>query len=206
MSATFCHLLGFAVHRHPMLGNHLSRRLVATTKLLVLVLGLVAAKPWPKCVLQLRPSSRTTFGGSFACSGGTIFAAFHRSIPLNENNFRLDGVKVEGRRCHRSDCLITICNDSRAVITANVAGVSLPGAEEPSVICQTGQTEIHYKRPIFTGNNASAIVIGDDALAHIADGIFRDALVLSAAGFIARGRSNVVVSRSKFLNNTASGW
>jgi len=69
-----------------------------------------------------------------------------------------------------------------------------------------GRGHLHFKRPVFIGNNASALYIGQDATARIDDGLFRDAVVPSGAGFVARGRSKVVVNRSQFLNNTSTGW
>jgi len=183
--------------------------MVVTWSLLAFLINISGAstETSPTCLLELRPSSRNAvIGGIFACSGGTISAALHPDMLPVDGPFQLKGAKLGPRSCLRPDCLITICSDSTAVIHANVTGISIPDAAVPAVICQMGRGHLHFKRPVFIGNNASALYIGQDATARIDDGLFRDAVVPSGAGFVARGRSKVVVNRSQFLNNTSTGW
>jgi hypothetical protein len=163
----------------------------------------VAAIALPTCVLELRGPLKAA--GSFRCEGGSVSAALHRSL-LQAGTFRIDGIKLGPRTCQRRGCLITICSDSSAIISANVTSMSVPGADIPSILCLPGRANIIFKSPTFIGNNATSIYTMQSATARIEDGLFRDGVAPSGPGFIARGSSTVEIFRSRFINNTCFGW
>jgi hypothetical protein len=156
----------------------------------------------PICILELQGGSAVS--GSFVCSGGTISAAFHHSIP--DGSFRAIGISLAPSSCQRPGCLLTICGNSRAIIHATVKNMSVPGEKSPSILCLGGQSHILLKGPFFNGNKAAGVNAAGNSTLHIEDGLFTNGVTIAGAGFIARGNSRVEVSRSKFINNTVAGW
>jgi hypothetical protein len=158
---------------------------------------------WPSCTIDLQGTPSGTITGRFTCSGGSVFAALHRSITLQPGS--LQGVRVGQRSCERPGCLITICRDSQAIIRATISNVTLPGEKLPSLICLGGRTHVHFNQPLFIGNKAAAIFSAEQSKVHIEGGVFKNGSAPSGSGFIARGNSTVEVHSSQFLNNNAMG-
>ena len=112
---------------------------------------------WPECIIDLRgtPSGIT---GSFACSGGSVFAAVHRSISFQPGSFSIKAVRVEERSCERPGCLITICRDSQAIIRATVSNITVSGEKLPSIFCLSGGSDVYFSQSLFIGNKATAVL------------------------------------------------
>ena len=156
---------------------------------------------WPSCIVELR-GTPSGIAGRFACSGGSVFAALHRSIRLRPGTFHFEGLENGDRSCERPGCLITICRDSRAIIQATVSNVTFPG-QNPSIFFLGDRTDVYFTRPLFISNKAIGIYAAQHSTVHILGGVFKDGVAPSGAGFIASGNSTVEIDSSSFVNNTA---
>ena len=83
--------------------------------------------------------------------------------------------------------------------------MTIPGENLGYIICLGGRSDVYFSRLLFTATKATAIYIAQQSRAHIENGIFKDGIAPSGAGFIAGDNSTVELYSSTFLNNTANG-